>query len=128
MATPKIWAEWNGHDSSKRHACHLFCDQKKETEVKFILLFYMNKVIFPILIIISCIPCALASSATITLDSVIDTPDRTIVHDGGTYEITDIGIYRIDQSINASVNVEGVWIVCSRAVAGDRISGQKKKA
>ena len=68
----------------------------------------MNKLIFPILIIISCIPCALASTATITLDSVIDTPDRTIVHDGGTYEITDIGIYRMDQNINVSVNVSGI--------------------
>jgi hypothetical protein len=68
----------------------------------------MNKTILPILIIISCIPCALAATATITLDSVIDTPDRTIVHDGWTYETTDIGIYKIDQSINVSVNVTGI--------------------
>ena len=68
----------------------------------------MNKIIFSILIVISCIPCALASSATITLDSVIDTPDRTIVYKDTNYEITDIGIYREDQNINAIVDVSGI--------------------
>ena len=68
----------------------------------------MNKTIFTILIIVSCSPCALASSATITLDSIIDTPDRTITHSGTAYEITDIGIYRIDHDISATVNVSGV--------------------
>ena len=68
----------------------------------------MNKTIFPILIIITCIPYALASSATITLDSVIDTPDRTIIHEGTNYEITDVGIYRIDRNINVGVNVSGI--------------------
>ena len=55
-----------------------------------------------------CIPCALASGATITLDSVIDTPDRTITYNDGMYEVTDIGIYRMDQDINVSVGVSEI--------------------
>ncbi|MEA1944999.1 MAG: hypothetical protein U9N07_06690 [Euryarchaeota archaeon] len=64
--------------------------------------------VYFIIILHICIPCALASSATITLDSVIDTPDRTITYDDEVYEITDIGIYRIDHDINASVSVSGI--------------------
>jgi cell division septation protein DedD len=64
--------------------------------------------IFLIPLSLSCAASALTPGATITLDSVIDTPDRTVTYRGTTYEITDIGVYRMDQDINASVNVTGV--------------------
>ncbi len=70
----------------------------------------VRKMVVPVLIIasiISFIPPVLASgtTATITLDSIVDTPDRTVTHSGATYEITDIGVYRMDQDILVSVNI-----------------------
>ena len=63
-----------------------------------------------ITLIVSFIPVVLASdttatAATITLDSIVDTPDRTVTHSGATYEITDIGVYRVDQDILVGVNI-----------------------
>ena len=68
------------------------------------------KMVVPVLsiaLIVSFIPTVLASdtTATITLDSIVDTPDRTVTHSGATYEITDIGVYRVDQDILVSVNI-----------------------
>ncbi len=74
-------------------------------------LIVVGKVVLPVLIIISIAsfaPAVLASgttTATITLDSIVDTPDRTVTHSGATYEITDIGVYRMDQDILVSVNI-----------------------
>jgi hypothetical protein len=68
------------------------------------------KIVVPVLsiaLIVSFIPAVLASdtTATITLDSIVDTPDRTVTHSGATYEITDIGVYRMDQDILVGVNI-----------------------
>lgn len=68
------------------------------------------KIVVPVLsiaLIVSFIPAVLASdtTATITLDSIVDTPDRTVTHSGATYEITGIGVYRVDQDILVGVNI-----------------------
>ncbi len=77
-------------------------------------LIVVGKIVLPVLIIISIAssaPTVLASGTTataiITLDSIVDTPDRTVTHNGATYEITDIGVYRMDQDIGVSVDVSG---------------------
>lgn len=44
----------------------------------------------------------------ISLDSTIDTPDRTVTYQGKTYEIQDIGSYQMGEKVNISINVTDI--------------------
>ncbi|HIH44201.1 MAG TPA: hypothetical protein HA257_03725 [Candidatus Methanoperedenaceae archaeon] len=60
-------------------------------------------------IILLCLLAANAAASTvISVDSAVDVPDITVPYRGGIYEIKDIGAYRLNQSINVSVNSSDV--------------------
>ncbi|MGB8217117.1 MAG: hypothetical protein WCE94_07430 [Candidatus Methanoperedens sp.] len=48
------------------------------------------------------------ASTTISLDSTIDTPDRTITYQGKNYEILDIGSYQMGEKVNITINVTDI--------------------
>ncbi|MCZ7400005.1 MAG: hypothetical protein O8C62_10095 [Candidatus Methanoperedens sp.] len=48
------------------------------------------------------------ASTTISLDSTIDTPDRTVAYQGKNYDIQDIGSYHMGEKVNISINVTDI--------------------
>ncbi len=48
------------------------------------------------------------ASTTISLDSSIDTPDRTVTYQGKNYDIQDIGSYHMGEKVNISINVTDI--------------------
>lgn len=66
----------------------------------------IRSVIFAI-ILISIFKSASANTS-LYLDNTIDTPDRTLTYQGKNYEVKDIGVYHINETVNISINVTDI--------------------
>jgi hypothetical protein len=64
--------------------------------------------IFSILIIISVAAISTAKSAEIILTKSLDVPDRTVSFENQTFEIVEIGNYKVNQDIGFTVDAPGV--------------------
>ena len=67
--------------------------------------FNMKSVMVLAIFLLNVPACA---ETTISLDNVIDTPDRTILYESKDYEIRDIGSYHLGEAVNISINITDI--------------------
>lgn len=48
------------------------------------------------------------ATTSIYLDNTIDTPDRTLTYQGKNYEVREIGVFHINETVNISINVTDI--------------------